>query len=125
MKKIIGLLVLAFDLSGCVDGDRYNFSGSSENWDVFYVVDVSDGTNQEKSGTIKYVGEGNAPEMIDYEIEASGSGSEGTGITLNEGTADTGRSSCEGCAVIQEDEEIEVEITWNGQTENLLLTTDN
>lgn len=116
---------MALILSGCVDGDRYNFSGSSENWDVIYTVDVSEGTSQEKSGTIKFVGEGEAPETIDYKIEANSGGSEGTGVTLTDGVVDDVASSiCEGCAVIQEDEEIEVEITWDGQTENFILTTD-
>ncbi len=41
MKKFVLLVILLILLSGCVNGDRYNFSGSSENWDVFYVVDVS------------------------------------------------------------------------------------
>ncbi|ALS74995.1 hypothetical protein AUC31_07035 [Planococcus rifietoensis] len=125
MKKISGLLVLLFILSGCVDGDRYNFSGSSENWDVFYVVDVSDGTNQVEDGTVKFTGDGQAPETIEYKLEANSGGSEGTGITLSDNVASIANGSCGGCAVIQEDEEIEVEITWNGQTENLLLTTDN
>lgn len=36
---------------------------------------------------------------------------------LNE-EAELGRGDCGGCAVIQEDEEIEFEITWEGQSEN-------
>lgn len=124
MKKIILLLAMIIFLSGCANGGRYNFSGSSENWDIFYVVDVSNGTSQEKSGTIKYVGEGSAPKTIDYKIEANAGGSEGTGVTLTDGVVDAASSICEGCAVIQEDEEIEVEINWDGQTENLVLTTN-
>ena len=124
MKKFILLVILLILLSGCVNGDRYNFSGSSENWDVFYVVDVSNGTSQKRSGTIKYVGEDSAPETIDYKIEANAGGSEGTGVTLTDGVVDAASSICEGCAVIQEDEKIEVEIKWDGQTENFILTTD-
>ena len=124
MKKICGLLVLLFVLSGCVDGDRYHFSGSSENWDVFYVVDVSNGTNQVKDGTVKFTGDGQAPETIEYKFETTSGGSEGTGVTLSDNVASIANGSCEGCAVIQEDEEIEVEILWDGKTENLLLTTE-
>lgn len=123
VKKIIGLLTLVFVLSACTDGDRYNFSGSSDNWDVFYVVEVFDGTSKSDSGTIKYTGEESAPEAIDYKIETTAGGSEGT-APLNDGVVDIGSGGCEGCAVIQEDEEIEVEITWDGQTESLTITTD-
>ena len=124
MKNITRLLVLVIILSGCYSGDRYNFSGSSENWEVFYVVEVSGGTSQKKRGTIKYIGNGSAPETIDYKIEANAGGSEGTGVILNEGVTEAASSICEGCAVIQEDEKIEVEIIWDGQTENLILSTD-
>lgn len=124
MKKIILLLIMISVLIGCANGDRYNFSGSSKNWNVFYVVDVSNGNEQSTTETIKYTGEEPAPETIDYKIEANSGGSEGTGKTLDNGTTNTGSSICEGCAVIQEDEEIEVEIKWDDQTENLILTTD-
>lgn len=124
MKKLISLFIMTLILSGCVDGDRYNFSGSSENWDVFYVVDVSNGTSQVEEGTVKYTGEGEAPDTINYKLEANSGGSEGTGLTIIDGTGNIANGSCEGCAVVQEDEEIEVEITWDGQTENLILTTD-
>lgn len=125
MRKIIVLIIVLFVLSGCVDGDRYNFAGSSENWDVFYVVDVSDQTEQKQTGTINYRGEEPAPETMDYRIKYSGGSSSGIDVPLVNGTANTGRGVCQGCAVIQKDEEIEVEITWNGQTETLFLTTNN
>lgn len=124
VRKIILLMVIIIILSGCANGDRYNFSGSSENWDVRYVVDVSRETSQQESGTIKYVGEGSAPETINYEIKANAGVAAGTEVTLDDGVANTGYGACEGCAVIQKDEEIEVEIKWDGQIENLILTTD-
>jgi len=109
-------------LSGCGNGsDRYNFSGSSDNWDVFYVVNVSNGNTEEKTGTIKFTGDGEGPEIIDYKIETNSGGSEATGITLDDKVANLGNSMCEGCAVVQENEEIEVEVTWDGQTEKLTL----
>lgn len=124
MKKTILLVMMAMVLSGCANGDRYNFSGSSDSWDVFYVVDISNGNEQGTTGTINYTGEEPAPETIDYKIEANSGGSEGTGTTLDDGTANTGSGVCQGCSAIQEDEEIKVEIKWDGQTENLILTTD-
>lgn len=124
VKKLILLFIMALILSGCVDGDRYNFSGSGENWDVFYVVDVSNGTSQVEEGTVKYTGEGEAPDTINYKLEANLGSSGGTGVDITDGTGNIANGACSGCAVIQGDEEIEVEITWDGQTENLILTTD-
>ncbi|EIM07498.1 hypothetical protein A1A1_04782 [Planococcus antarcticus DSM 14505] len=125
MKKIIGLLVLMVILSGCGnDSNRYNFAASGENWDAFYVVNVSNGDREEKSGTVKFTGEGEAPEIINYKIETNSGGTEATGVTVNNGVVDIGKGFCDGCAVIQGDEEIEVEITWDGQTEKLLLKND-
>lgn len=124
MKKIISLFIVALILSGCIDGDRYNFSGSSENWDALYVVDVSNGTNQVEKGTVKYTGEGEVPDTINYKVNTKPGSSEGRGVGLTDGIANIANGACGGCAVIQEDQEIEVEITWNGQTENFILTTD-
>lgn len=125
MKRLTLLVILLLTLSSCGNSsDRFNFSGSSENWEVFYVVNVFGKDNEEKNGTIKFIGEEDPPETIDYKIETISGGSEGTGVTLNDGVGNIGNAFCEGCAVIQRDEEIEVEIVWNGQTENLVLTTE-
>lgn len=122
MKKMIVLAVLILILSACGNKSaRYNFSGSSDNWDVFYIVNVSNGDREEKTGTIKFTGEEEAPETVDYKIETSSGGSEGTGITLTDGVGKMGNGFCDGCAVIREDEAIKVKITWDGQTENLIL----
>ena len=124
MKKIMVLLMTLFVLYGCADGDRYNFSGSSEHWDVIYVIDASNQTEQIETGTIKYTGEDPVPKTIDYILEYQGGNASEIGIPLDEGVTNTEKRACNGCAAIQEDEEIEVEIMWNGQTENLILTID-
>ncbi|PSL40897.1 hypothetical protein B0H99_10329 [Planomicrobium soli] len=126
MKRLTVLMTVLLFLSACGNGDnRYNFSGSSKNWDMFYVVNVSNGDSEEKNGTIKFTGSGEAPETINYKIATSSGGSEGIGITLEDAVGKTGNGYCSGCAVIQKDEEIEVQITWNGQTENFVLTNKN
>lgn len=137
VKKIIILLTMAIILSGCTNGDRYNFSGNGNNWEVIYTVEVTNEVEQQTSGTIKYIGENEVPEAIDYKIEYqnensnSTAGDSGEASPLKGGTAEfesivCGKSTvCGNCAIIQKDEEIEAEITWNGQTENFLLTTDN
>lgn len=126
MKKFIVLVSVIVMLSGCGNNSaRYNFSGSSDKWDVFYIVNISNGDREEKNGTIKFTGGEEAPETVDYKIETNSGGSEGTGITLIDGVGKIGNGFCSGCAVIQEDEAIKVEITWDGQTENLILINEN
>lgn len=114
-------------LTACGDEtNRYNFKGSSDNWDMNYVVNVTASDSQDKSGTVIYTGKGQAPETVDYQITTSSSGSEGTGVVLENGKAGSiGKVSCEGCSVIQKNEEIQVEISWDGQTEEFVLTRDN
>ena len=124
-KKVIAVILLTLFLSACNQGDRYNFSGSSENWEVFYVVDVARGTSQEKSGKIKYIGEGNPPETVDYQIEATTGGSYGEGVAVIDGVVEAGRSTCDGCAVVQREDKLAVDITWNGKTEKIQLTNQN
>ena len=117
-------MIMLIILSSCGDSDSYRFSGSSENWEVFYEVDVLVGDRQEKRGTVKFIGREEAPPKIDYELKSSYGGSKGTEVALEDGVGNIGNTSCEGCALIQKDEEISVEITWDGHTENLLLTID-
>ncbi|ANU13100.1 hypothetical protein BBI08_04265 [Planococcus halocryophilus] len=125
MKKIIMLMTLLLLTSCGNDTDRYNFTGSSDNWDMNYVVNVTGVDSQEKSGTVTYTGEGQAPETVDYKITTSSAGSDGTGVGLENGAGNIGTVTCGGCAVIQKDENIQVEISWNGQTEELVLTNEN
>lgn len=124
MQKFILPAILLLVISGCGNSDRYDFSGSSENWDVFYVVEVSGGDRQQENGTVKFTGEDEAPEVFDYKLETTSGDSEGTGVMLTNGVGNIANGSCGGCAVIQEDEEVEVEITWDGQKEKLVLTNE-
>lgn len=124
MKKFIVILILLIVLSGCSDGNRYNFTGSTGNWDVFYTVDVSGGDEQRTEGTLKYIGAEPAPKKLDYKMEYAAGTDGGTGTSLTDGVTSIGHGGCSGCSIIQEDDEIALEITWDGQTEELILTTE-
>ena len=69
-----------------------------------------------------YIGEEPAPKTIDYQI--------GDDLVIGQSLNDEKDSvkkdgeSCSGCAVTQEDDEIEMTIMWNGNTETLTLTSD-
>ncbi|MBT2581250.1 hypothetical protein [Planococcus sp. ISL-109] len=122
MKKLASLL-LVLVLSGCVQGDRYQFAGSGDNWDVLYIVDVAGQDNQQATGTIVYTGEDAAPETIIYSIESASGGTSGANVSTDEGSVNIGGGTCNGCAVVQGNEELDVEIKWDGQIETFGLTT--
>ena len=126
LRQILLLVTLVFLMSGCADGDSYSFSGSGDNWDVLYEVVVTNEVEQQTAGKIKYIGDNKAPETIDYKIEYNnkGQGSSGEESPLKNGAVKFKDVTCGNCEIIQKDDEIEVEIIWEGQTEKLILTTD-
>lgn len=122
VKKIFVFLALLVFLSGCGNGDSYIFSGSGENWDVSYTVNVSNGTREETNGTIKYIGEDPVPETVSYKIGTVLNTSEVQNTDVKNGVINLGNDFCDGCAVTLKDAKIAVEINWNGQTEDINLT---
>ncbi|ANU27663.1 membrane lipoprotein lipid attachment site-containing protein [Planococcus versutus] len=142
MKKVILFFILALILSGCTSQDEdifsedvtseinYIFEGSNENWGISYKVDVINkkkGENQvDEYGTAKFIGEGQTPEMIDYKLatETDINSSEGVGIPIYDRIGDFAQGSCGNCVPMQGDEELELEIIWNGKSEKILLTTN-
>ncbi|QMT16788.1 hypothetical protein H1Q58_12540 [Planococcus maritimus] len=123
MRKVLYLLVMLVVLGGCSEGDRYQFNGSSDNWDVFYTVDVTSEDSKEATGKIVYTGQDPAPETIIYSIESTAGGTSAN-VAVGDGEVVVGKSACEGCAVIQPGEELDVEIKWDGQVEEIALTTE-
>ena len=107
-------------------GTRYSFSGSGDNWDILYEAVVTNEVEQQTAGKIKYIGDNKAPETIDYTIKYNnlGQGSSGEERPLKFGALKFKDVTCGNCEIIQKDDEIEVEIMWEGQTEKLILTTD-
>lgn len=126
MRQILLLVTLVFLLSGCVDEDKSSFSGSGDNWDVSYEAVVTNEVEQQTAGKIKYIGDNKAPETLDYTIEYNnlGQGSSGEERPLKFGAFKFKDVTCGNCEIIQKDDEIEVEITWEGKKEKLILTTD-
>ncbi|KOS61337.1 hypothetical protein FJQ98_01635 [Lysinibacillus agricola] len=126
MKQILLLVTLVLLMSGCVDGDKYSFSESGDNWEILYEVVVTNDVEQQTAGSIKYIGDNKAPETIDYKIQYNslGQGSSDEESPLKFGAVKFKNITCGNCEIIQKDDEIEVEIMWEGQTEKLILTTD-
>lgn len=126
LRQILLLVTLAFLLSGCVDGDKNSFSGSGDNWYISYEAIVTNEVEQQTAGNIKYIGDNKTPETLDYKIKYNNKeqGSSGEEIPLKSGVVKFKDVTCGNCDIIQKNNENEVEITWDEQSEKLILTTD-
>ncbi|WP_106497255.1 hypothetical protein [Lentibacillus sp. Marseille-P4043] len=123
MKKSLFLFVIiAFILVSCSQ-KTLTFTGGSDNWSVRYTAHIHETDSESIEYAIRYIGEKPAPETIDYEL---GSLSVHGRIVNKDTSAVTSKGgSCFGCAVTQEDEEIEAVIMWNGKTESFTLTPES
>ena len=120
MKRII-LVVLILLLSACNSVDRYNFSGNTDNWSVEYTVDVNGLSEQDALGALKYVGEEPAPDLISFIIDMKPGTVAGNDMPLREGIVQVKGSSCSGCAIVQDNQEIEVTINWAENEETFII----
>ncbi|MFF2450565.1 hypothetical protein ACFVSW_26325 [Neobacillus sp. NPDC058068] len=119
-KVFVIFLFSSLILMACSKTKVMNFTGESENWYVDYEVKVFDENSESTHFTIKYKGKDPKPQKIKYNIEYGSGKTDGTD-NLNNGELNLGGHSCSGCAVIQEDDVMEVTITWNGELETFNL----
>ncbi|WP_372868837.1 hypothetical protein [Planomicrobium okeanokoites] len=124
MKKVITWVLLAIILSSCGAGERYELEGSSDNWEVFYAVKVSSQNDLTGSGTIEYTGPKPVPETFDYMVHYKNNGSGSFGNELSERKVNFESFKCESCYFVENDE-VKVEVIWNGKKENIILKTNN
>ena len=121
IKKVLMLFpILSVFLTACSDSKLMNFTGKSENWLLNYQVNVLDEDTESTNLTIKYIGKNPTPREIHYVVEGVSGKSEGN-VTLDNEDLKIGGHSCSGCAVTQEKEKIKANITWNHQSETLIL----
>lgn len=118
MKKmwIVMLLVLLVACSN--KGEVLTFQAEGKDWKASYEVGEVNTTY-----TIVYIGKDKAPKTFDYTVAPifGSSKTEATDSILNEDGFIQKTEQILG-ARIQKDESINIEINWNGKTENLLLT---
>ncbi|SET10947.1 hypothetical protein SAMN05216389_105198 [Oceanobacillus limi] len=88
-----------------------------------YIVYINSSTSEEGELSIKYTGEEQVPNTINYKVGAYS----GEGRPLgddNSPTSITRSTGCSGCSVTEENDEIDVEIEWNGNSETFTLTSE-
>lgn len=150
VKNFIIFLVIAFIISGCINENEnittgntsseynYTFAGSSESWEASYEIDITDKkqgeTQRDEEGTLQFIGDGEAPELIDYKIvlENGVDSSEGTGAPIYDNVGNFSQVSCGNCVPpinedepIEDDAELELEIMWNDKSEKMTLTLND
>ncbi|KGP91994.1 hypothetical protein N780_15715 [Pontibacillus chungwhensis BH030062] len=120
MKKIFILLLLSITLIACSQ-NSFDFIGDSDNWEVTYHVSTKSESSQSSNLEIRYIGNNNPPEQINYKFD---NGKEGTNIRLDEGTYKGVNSQCSGCNTTQESEEFVITIEWDEKEEVIDLSSE-
>ncbi|GLC88992.1 hypothetical protein [Lysinibacillus piscis] len=112
MRFLIILLSILL-LSAC-EGETFVFTGESDNWKMNYEVEKSREGCQRTAGAIKYIGKEPMPKMIEISYDKASGNSpldhNGVYTLMN------------GCSNASADEELELTIKWNDQTEIIPLT---
>ena len=93
-------------------------SGAGESWSFTY----EPGRFGEKDEfIINWIGEGQPPSIIDYEIKGAISESGATGYNLDQGQV-VNQGDIQTLEIYREDQEVEISITWEGQNESFIVS---
>ncbi|QQZ09928.1 hypothetical protein [Heyndrickxia vini] len=120
-KFLVIILFFSLFLTACSKIKVINFVGKSSNWDINYGVTVLDEDSESTNITIKYIGKDPIPKKITYSIETVSGKSSGNEPLTESGVLKGSGGGCDGCSVVQENEEINAIITWNGKSETFKL----
>ncbi|SDI03072.1 hypothetical protein [Alteribacillus bidgolensis] len=86
-----------------------------------YTAHIQKADREDIEYIIRYIGEEPAPKVVNYEMDDITV----HGAPLNdEEFLEHSGSGCSGCAVTNEDDEIEASIHWNGETESFKLENE-
>ncbi|MDR9857185.1 hypothetical protein RJP21_26665 [Paenibacillus sp. VCA1] len=121
IRTLVCLFMMVL-LAGCLNGSTIVFTGESNNWLARYeVINANLEYHQEKL-KITYTGdEPSKVGVVKYKYEATGSG--GSGETELSGYKEIVAGSDGNGAIPQKDSVIHVTVEWNGNKEEMELTT--
>lgn len=109
-------------LIACSELKTLHFLGESDNWEINFIVDIYEKNSETSNLTIRYIGEDEAPDEINYKIKYGGGSSSVTRIKLDDGVLHTSGGSCSGCLTTNENHQVNITIEWDGNEENIELT---
>lgn len=127
MKKIFVILPILAGillLAGCQsDEENLNFYGSSDNWTAEIITEIIDGAEKNEI-ILKYNGDGAGTiSKFNYLVE-NNSNNQSFGandVSLKEDGTYTNANLASNSASTTKDDQIEVTIDWNDQTESIIL----
>lgn len=126
MKKIfviLPILVGILLLAGCQsDEENLNFYGSSDNWTAEIITEVIDGSEKNEI-ILKYNGDGAGTIKFNYLVENNSNNLSfgANDVSLKEDGTYTNANLASNSASTTIDDQIEVTIDWNDQTESIIL----
>lgn len=95
-------------------------SGAGASWSF---TSEPGGFGEKDKFVIKYIGEGEPPNVIDYEIKGGLGETSGTGHDLDEGQL-VQQGEIQTLEIYRKDQEVEISIKWQGQSESFIASPD-
>jgi hypothetical protein len=121
-KKILILMLFTTSiLASCGEPKDLHFSGKSDHWSVQYEANVYEKDSESTKYTIRYIGDKPVPKEINYKIDRTLGSKSGNEPLDQNGVIEHSGDLCSGCAVTQENEEMQATIKWDGKSESISL----
>ncbi|WP_054637457.1 hypothetical protein [Thalassobacillus sp. C254] len=118
---IVSFITINSLIIGCSDQRSVEFVGKGNNWDVKYTAHIQGENQEDIDYIIRYIGSNSPPDTINYKIDSL----EVTGAALNENAyVEHTNNSCSGCTITNENDELEVTIKWEEESESFYLTSN-
>lgn len=126
MKRFMVLTFLLLLLSGCGNDESKEFSGESDNWKFTYYSNELGTEDSHNIAKIEYIGTGLKPKEVMFDFGQGEDGESFGAISQlqEDGTyKETDYGTCKTCTILNENQEVSGVIEWDGQKENLILTS--
>ncbi|WP_100399182.1 hypothetical protein [Bacillus sp. FJAT-44742] len=118
---IVSFIIINGLLIGCSDQRSVEFVGEGNNLEGKYTAHIQGENQEDIDYIIRYIGSNSPPDTINYKIDSL----EVTGATLNENAyVEHTNNRCSGCAITNENNELEVTIKWEEESESFYLTSN-
>ncbi|MFC5711932.1 hypothetical protein ACFPU1_04005 [Thalassorhabdus alkalitolerans] len=118
---IVSFIAINGLLIGCSDQRSVEFVGEGNNWDVKYTAHIQEENQEDIDYIIRCIGSNAPPDTINYKIDSL----EVTGAALNENAyVEHTNNSCSGCTITNKNDELEVTIKWEEESESFYLTSN-
>lgn len=123
MKKILIFVFMFIPLCGCINSSPIVYTGESKNWSASFTIENPQGEYHNETLKIIYKGE-NPKEVSDIKYKYDGTNIGGSGEQKLSGNSSIVSKSGGNGALPPKDSIINVTVEWNGNKEDLQLSTN-